>query len=79
MAIGWTWQFQPGRLELIASIAEKKSHWRGYLLLVIILPGAVKGWRHGYVGPEQNAEAVSQLGYRSVPAVKPGYRAEPAK
>lgn len=78
---------QGAEVQLVDPFAEKKSHWRGYLLVVLLLVGAAYAWQHGYIGPKQETEAAAEVGDKAAPAKTdapaptsaPAKPAEPAK
>ncbi len=78
---------QDAEMQMVDPFGEKKSHWKSYVFLLILLAGAAYAWQKGYIGPKQEPEKAAQVEEKAAaakaeapaPAAAPAKPAEPAK
>lgn len=52
---------QDAQRHMVDPFGEKQSHWKSYLLLILVLAGAGYAWHKGYIGPKKEAEPATQV------------------
>ncbi len=77
---------QDAERRMVDPFGEKKSPWKSYLLLLILIASAAYAWHNGYIGPKQPeptadvaAPAAAAPAKTETPAAAPAKPAEPAK